>query len=675
MSHRRLDGFLLLEGRKRLVFLSVGLGFLFCLLLIQFYRIQIVEGAKWQKKALAQHQLRVIEPCKRGTFYSNTAIREGHPEPAVPFVIDVEKSHLFADVISIPPQHKAPIVEKIASVFSLDKKDKEKIRQQLSKQSRSRKLMLWMSPEKRKELEQWWFPYARQNKIARNALFFIQDYKRSYPYGKLLGQILHTVREDRDPNTFQQIPTGGLELALQSYLQGKEGKRVFFRSPRNPLDFGTVIKAPEDGSDIFLTINHYIQAVAEEEIAKAVQKAGAKNGWAIMMEPHTGEILAWAQYPFFEPGSYRTFFNDPHLQKRTEIKGLVEPFEPGSTMKPLTMAICFKANEELKKRGKPPLFSPHEKVATSNGFFPGRNKPIKDTRVHHFLNMYMALQKSSNIYMARMIQRVIDRLGDEWYRNALHDTFGFGVKTGIELSAESVGLLPSPHKKHPNGSVEWSKPTPYSISFGHNILATSLQMIRAYGILANGGYDVHPTLIRKIIKTHRDGKLETLVDNEKSRKDKEKVRLLDPESLSEVRKGMTFVTRSGGGATKAHINGYTAAGKTATSEKVIGGTYSKKDHISTFIGFCPAQDPRFVLMIVIDEPESRYIPGIGKNQYGGNCAAPSFCEIGKKALQYLGVEMDDPYGFPVGDPRRDPSKALLVKETEALKKLYEDWNQ
>ncbi len=675
MSHRRLDGFLLMEGRKRLVFLSVGLAFLFCLLLIQFYRIQIIEGKKWQKKALAQHQLRVVEPCRRGTFYSNTSIKQGDPETEVPFVIDVEKSHLYADVDSIPENCKAHVVDRISTIFSLNEQDRGKIKAQLQKHSRSRKLILWMDQSKRKEVEKWWFPFAKANKIARNALFFVQDFKRSYPYGKMLGQILHTVREERDPKTHEQIPTGGLELSLHSYLQGKDGKRVFLRSPRNPLDFGTVVKPPEDGADVYLTINHTLQAMCEEEIAKAVEKAGAKNGWAIMMEPHTGEIYAWAQYPFFEPASYRTYFNDPNLQKRAEIKGIIEPFEPGSTMKPLTAVICFKANEELKKRGKPPIFFPNEKIATSKGSFPGRSKPIKDTRVHHYLNMYMAIQKSSNIYMSRMIQRVIETLGDDWYRNALQEVFGFGLKTGVELPCESIGLLPSPHKRHPNGAVEWSKPTPYSIAFGHNILTSSMQMLRAYSVLANGGHDVQPYLIRKIVKTHRDGKKEVILDTETVHKNKERSTLVDPTSLAEVRKGMMYVTKPGGGAPRADIFGYTEAGKTATSEKIVRGTYSKKDHISTFIGFAPVNNPRFVLMVVIDEPEYRYIPGIGKNQYGGTCAAPSFSEIGKKALQYLGVEPDDPYGFPPGDPRRDSSKAVLAKDMVALQELYDSWNK
>ena len=137
---------------------------------------------------------------------------------------------------------------------------------------------------------------------------------------------------------------------------------------------------------------------------------------------------------------------------------------------------------------------------------------------------------------------------------------------------------------------------------------------------------------------------------------------------------MKYITKPGGTAPKADIWGYTEAGKTATSEKIVDGTYSKRDHISTFIGFAPLSNPRFVLMIAIDEPEFKFIPGMGKNQHGGNCAAPAFREIGLRTLQYLGVEPDDPYGYPAGDPRRDADKADWMKEIKALKELYSQWN-
>lgn len=635
------------KDRKQLVLVALFVFSLFSLLIIQFYKIQIVEGDKWTKAANNQHQLAVIEPFKRGLFYSNTQLKGGHPEAQTPFVIDIPKFHLYADPKSIPEKYRVDIISKLKEILDLD--STAKLAAQFEKKSRSRKLVLWLSREMYDKVNQWWFPFAKTRKIPRNAIFFIQDYKRSYPFGKLLGQVLHTLRED------QSIPTGGLEMVLNKYLKGEPGKRIILRSPRHPLDTGTVIREPQHGADVHLTINHALQAIAEEEIEKAVKNASAHGGWAVMMDPHSGEILALAQYPFFDPVAYKDFFNDPKLEQDTKVKVLTDPYEPGSTMKPITLAICLKANNELKKQGKAPLFSPQDKIATSACTFPGRGKILKDTHAHRFLNMNMGLQKSSNVYMAKMIQRVIERLGDDWYRKTLHEVFGFGEKTGIELPAESSGLLPTPGKKHPNGALEWSKPTPYSLAMGHNILVNGLQMLRCYSIFANGGYDVKPTLIRKIVRGQ-----EILLDHTQA--NQVKTSLLEPEIVREVVTAMKYATKTGGTAPKADVPGYTEAGKTGTSEKIVNGAYSKKNHISTFIGFAPAKDAKIALFIAIDEPECKFIPGVGKNQMAGTCAAPAFREIAWRTLQYLGVTPDDPENLDWKD------------KVKQLKELYKQWN-
>src|SRR5579872_1593708 len=400
-----------IQERKRLVWVFFSLFLLFCFLIVQFYKLQIIEGEKWTKRAEAQHQFVVIEPFKRGLFYSNTSIKAGHPEMAQPFVVDVPVFHLYIDPDSIPAACRSEIMQKLTALMSLEKPESEKMRQQFYKKSRSRKLRMWLEGEMRDRIQAWWQPYARAKKLPRNALYFVQDYKRSYPFGKLLGQVLHTLGEDRNPDTQQKMPTGGLELLYNDYLTGTEGKRLLFRSPRHPMDVGKVLAYPEHGADIYLTINHYLQAVAEEEIEKAVQKANAKGGWAIMMDPRSGEILALAQYPFFDPTHYRDYFNDPKLLENTKARAIIDPYEPGSTFKPITLAIGLKANAALKKLGKPPVLIKEEKMATSNGHFPGRSIPIKDTHHHSFLNMELGMQKSSNIYMARVIQRVVNQLG------------------------------------------------------------------------------------------------------------------------------------------------------------------------------------------------------------------------------------------------------------------------
>ena len=660
--------------RKRLVAVSIGLFFLFALLLVRFYQIQIIEGDKWLRRADGQHYTVVTEPARRGLFYANNSRKAGNPQPDHPLVIDVPKFHLYIDPLAIPASERMFITKKLIETLRIKKEDSGKLCAQFEKKSRSRKLVMWIDRAQYDEITTWWRSFAKKKKIARNALFFVQDWRRSYPYGKLLGQVLHAVRDDKDEKTHQVIPTGGLEMVFHKQLSGTPGKRQIMRSPRHPLDIGELLEAPQHGADVYLTVDHYLQAVAEEEICKAVKQANAKGGWAVMMDPHSGEILALAQYPWFTPGSYRKYFNDPLLREHTKVHAVTDPYEPGSIMKPFTLAFGLLANIEMQKQGKKPILSIDEKIATSPRSFPGRSKPVKDLHSYRYLNMYMGLQKSSNVYMSTIVQRLIEHLGVPWYRACLQDICGFGVKTGIELPAESGGLLPRPGKLHPNGALEWSAPTPYSLAMGHNVLANSMQMVRMYGILANGGFAVQPTLVRKISRHEANGKETILVDYQAERQKKEPKRLLPPEVVKEIVKATKFTTKPGGSASRADVYGYTEAGKTGTSEKVINGQYSKKDHISTFVGFAPASKPCFVLLIAIDDPEYKYIPGVGKNQLGGMCCAPAFREIATRALQYLGVEPDDPHGFPPGDPRHDPQKADWAKEVANLKELFQQWN-
>ena len=284
--------------------------------------------------------------------------------------------------------------------------------------------------------------------------------------------------------------------------------------------------------------------------------------------------------------------------------------------------------------------------------------------------MNLALQKSSNIYMARLAQKIVERLGDRWYRNALSETFCFGKKTKIELPSESGGVLPTPGKLHPNGRLEWSVPTPFSLAMGHNIQVNSLQMVRAIAIIANGGYDVEPTIIKKITKQNSDGKEELLFEASPPLAHP----VLDPKIASRVVEAMKYVTKPGGSGKRAEIWGYTEAGKTGTANKIVDGKYSKEKYVASFVGFAPAEDPAFVLMVVMNEPECRYIPGVGYNNYGSVASAPIFKEIARRSLEYLGVSPDDPHGYPRTDPRYDPEKADWISEVRKLQEIYEKWN-
>jgi len=654
--------------KVRVLVLGIALFALLSLLILQFFRLQIVEGTKWKKRAMAQHYFTILEPAQRGTFWSNTSVKKGHPEIPQKLAVDIRKYHLYIDPKSLPQEHKKHISETLFALSLPNEVEKKRFMVQFDKSSRSRKLVSWMDEEKKKAIGTWWYPYAKAHKIASNAVYFVPDHLRSHPFGKLFGQVMHTVQMQKDEKTLRALPTGGLELSCNRYLSGTSGKRRLMRSPRHSLEIQQLLKEPQDGADVYLTINHVLQAIAESELEKGVKQCKAKAGWAIIMNPFTGELYALAQYPFFFPDQYPVYFAKPELMEHAKIKAITDANEPGSTMKPLTIAIALQANLERQKQGKPPLFHPSDKIDTSRGNFPGRGKkPLKDTHFHHYLNMNLALQKSSNIYCATLVQRIIQNFGDSWYRDQLQNRFGFGIKTNIELPGESLGVLPTPGKKHANGRLEWSLPTPYSLAMGHNLQATSLQMTRAFAVLANGGYLVKPTLIKKIVKTN-----EVLVDNTVSQ---DFPKVLDDEVVAQVVKGMKYVTKPGGAAVVGDIWGYTEVGKTGTTEKLVGGQYTDQRHFSSFVGFAPVKNPSFVIFVGMDEPKVGFVPGKGLNHRGSICCAPVFREIGSRCLEYLGVLPDDPGGYPKSDPRFNPKTADWYKETEEMKILYEQWNR
>ena len=659
--------------RFLLIFAGTCTGVLFCLLIAQFFRLQVLEHERWKKRAESQHYFIVKEPFRRGTFYANTSVQHTHEGRKVAFAIDVPLYHLYADPKAIPPQVRQEIRENIIRLLSPPLKESMKMSQDLKRKCRSRRLVSWIAEQQKNLFLSWWRPFAKKHRLPSNALFFVTDFKRFHPMGRLLGQVLHTIQERRDDVTGKASPTGGLELSLNKYLEGSVGYRRLMRSPHNSLETGEVLKEPVHGADVELTINHCVQAIVEEELERGVKQHKAKGGIAVMVNPKTGEILALAQYPFFFPDQYQDYFNNISLAEHSKIQSITDAHEPGSPMKALTVSIALKANRLLKEQGKPPLFSLLEKIPTSSGAFAGRSKPLTDVHFHRFLNFYMAVQHSSNIYMATLAGRIVRAFGERWYREQLAQSFGLGAKTGLELVGESPGVLPHPGKVSAGGKLEWSKGTPYTLAIGYNVQVTSLQFARAMCVIANGGILPELTLVRKIFRTTDRGQ-EILVDNTSEERVQRFPRVFEQEDIAEVVKAMKFVTKAGGTAVKADVYGYTEAGKTGTSMKLVNGQYSNKAHFSSFVGFAPAKDPAFVLFVALDEPWVGFVPGLGLNHRGGTCAAPIFREMARRTLEFLGVPMDDPYGFPSQDPRGNLKKSDWYAETESLRQLYQQWN-
>lgn len=645
-----------MNHRKYLALITCGVLLSYSLLILRYYKIQICEGKHWAIEALGQHEFRVKDPFRRGTFFSQMNARSGEQEQFQPLAVDITKFHLCVDAVAIPECHRDTIARTIFSLVG--EGNYACMRGEFDKRSRHRKLVLWLNHVERDRILSWWRKYAVKHKLPSNALFFISDYQRSYPFGKLLGQVLHTLRDYKDEKTGKAFPTGGLEAYFNHILEGEPGERKLLRSPLNRLDVDKITKIPKDGADIYLTVNPCIQTIAEEELERGVKEAKARGGRLILMNSYTGEILALAQYPFFNPADYKTFFNDKEKIEYTKVSSVSDVFEPGSIMKPITVAIALLANEEMEKRGEKSLFHPNDPIDVTRTIFPGRKQfPLRDISLNRRLNMYMAVQKSSNVYVAQLADRIVQNLGNLWYEEKL-SALGFGKKTGIELPGEASGLVPSPKRFHLHGIPEWSLSTPYSLAMGYNLLVTGMQMVRAYAILANGGYDIRPTLIKKIVSS--SGEEYRFRPQEKGE------RLLSQEIVDHVLRAMRFTTYPGGTGYRASPKNYSSAGKTGTTEKLVHGRYDKQRHISSFIGITPLYPQEscvpLVMLISIDDPDHGLREDGTKNYMGGRCAAPIFARVADRVLPYLGV-------------REDKKTYDYTSEVSAIKSLYEEWNR
>jgi len=350
---------------------------------------------------------------------------------------------------------------------------------------------------------------------------------------------------------------------------------------------------------VALTIDLEIQAVAEEALAKAVEAADANGGTAIVMDPDTGEILALASQPGFDPNEFHEYD-----RKSFVSHAVVSPYEPGSTFKVIT--ACAAMEEGVMSNGE---------TYTCTGSRGVGNRTIScalhaGSRAHGTLDIDHMIVKSCNVGMGTVgLTLGANRL----YKWA--DRLGFGKKTGIELAGESSGMLSKPQT--------WSQIQVANVGFGQGVSVTALQLLTAYSAVANGGKLVHPHLVKLIMDP--GGKVEMP-------KAAEPKPVLSQRTCERLKADLERVIAEGTGK-KGQVPNRRAAGKTGTAQKPTPGSgYKSGKYIGSFVGFAPVDDPRVAILVAIDEPKGSH--------YGGVVAAPAFSEICEKALAYLNVPPD-----------------------------------
>jgi cell division protein FtsI (penicillin-binding protein 3) len=423
-------------------------------------------------------------------------------------------------------------------------------------------------------------------------IYFYDSVKRYYPKGQLLSNLLGFINVDN----LNVVPVSGIERAYNSLLAPvKSDVSIYERSRKGvPLSYGNnEIKTRKIGDNIFLTIKEPIQSIVEEELDKLVEKWKPKSAYVIMVDPKTGSILAMAQRPTFNPND-RGSMDSKSWQNRMVVEG----FEPGSTMKPLVIAKALDLG----------LVHPDTVFYCEKGYWIYGGKSLKDSHPYEDLTVTQIIQKSSNIGTAK-ISLLLGKL--RLYH--LLRQYGFGLKTGLPFKPEATGILRKVKR--------WDTLSITRFPIGQGVLVSPLQLIGAYTALANHGQRMRLRIIDKIVDVETGNTYKYPIKKED--------RSFSYVTSLEIVKMMKLVTKEGGTARRASVKGYEVAGKTGTSQKWVNGAYSHSKYFASFIGFAPADDPAFILLIVVNEPK--------KNIYGGVVAAPTFSRIASKTLRYMDI--------------------------------------
>ncbi len=546
----------------------VGFGIIF----LRAFQLQIVKKEHLEKRARLQYLKTIRINSKRGAIYDRN-LKE--------LAVSVEVPSIYAQ----PQRIKEPreVAGRLARLLAVD-------RHSILKNIGSSKRFVWvkrqvlLTDEKKEEIR----------RLTSSGIGMIKESRRFYPKGELAANLIG----------FAGIDSEGLEGVELYYDRYLKGSSMLIRTEKDATGRTLLfedISARAEGMDVVLTIDGTIQYIVEKALKRAVEKAEAKAGVAIVMDPYTGEILAMANVPSFDPNNF-TRYSPSYWRNRA----ITDAFEPGSIMKTFLLAAVLE--EGLAER--------NDIFYCENGRYAVANTVFHDTKKYGWLSLKNIIKYSSNIGAIKLAER----LGKERFYRYLK-AFGFGDKTGVELPGEATGLVRNPQR--------WSAITLDTMAFGQGLSTTAMQLVNAVSAIANGGFLMKP-LIVKYIRNH-EGQIVKRFDPVVVR------RVISEETARKVTNILISVTEKGGTGELAALGmgGIKVAGKTGTAQKpdLEKGGYADGRYIASFLGFVPARKPHLAIIIAIDEPK--------KGFSGGEVAAPVFREVAKQALLYLGVFPED----------------------------------
>ncbi len=420
--------------------------------------------------------------------------------------------------------------------------------------------------------------------LEMNGVYMVDEGMRVYPHRNLASHTLGFVNMAGEG-------VAGLEQQYENELRGEEGLAVYKTDALGRSYDKQVIKPPKAANSIVLSIDSSIQSLAQRELASGVEAHRAAAGVAIVMESDTGRILALANYPDFNCNRYGEY---PSRVWRN--RAVQDQYEPGSTLKVVTASAALEEG----------LVKLHETIDCQMGSILLGGHSFHDHKPYGLLTFEEVIENSSNVGAIKLGMR----LGKEPLYRWLC-SFGFGSATGVDLPAEAEGFLRKPE--------DWSALSIGSISFGHEISVTSMQVLTAVNIVATGGYKLRPSVVDRVVSD----KGEVVYRHEP-----ERVRVMRSETAAAMQNILEGVVLNGTG-TRAFLQGYRSAGKTGTAQKIENGRFSKTRYVASFVGFAPLPDSRITILVLIDEPEG--------DIYGGDVAAPVFRIIARETLLNLHV--------------------------------------
>ena len=531
--------------------------------------LQVICGTTLAQKASGQYAKTIHTVGKRGTIF-DTQMRE--------LAVSVESLSLAANPRLIEnPERTA---RALAPVLKMKKRA---VRARLAPDRHFVWIKRQITPREAQTVRD----------MALAGIEFIPEHSRYYPNRGLAAQLIGFTGIDG-------IGLEGIEYQFNAELAGQQQIFTVLKDA-----FGRGFETPEDiirrdsGHNVVLTIDRTIQHVAERSLKEAVETHKAKSGIAVVVAPRTGDILALAHFPFFNPNNFKNFSAEIRRNR-----AVTDAFEPGSTLKLFSVAAALESG----------CCTPHTIFYCENGRYRIGTNVVHDTEKHGWLSLQRIVKFSSNIGAVK----IGETIGSETLHRTL-TRFGFGRDTGLHFPGETRGRLAS--------AKRWTRFDVAAVSFGQGVSVSALQLTTAVAAIANDGILMKPRVVRAITdprgRTVREFKPQALS------------RVVSSRTAAQLTRMMALVVAEGGTGTQARLEGYSAGGKTGTAQKIgPSGTYADDRYVSSFVGLAPLEDSRLAILVVLDEPRDGY--------YGGVVAAPVFRRIAQEVLGYLNVKPSAP---------------------------------